>query len=327
MVKSTGYGTARASVVPEARFGILTVIKRLPKEEKPNGKGFIVKVLCKCDCGNETTPDINSLVSDLTKSCGCGMKRKNAERSRQRAINNGGIPEPETRFGRLVVIRREEVNGLLTPYVLCKCDCGREIKSPIKSMKQGHSLSCGCWQSEGLIQRSKEIGKYGCFSSEHPRTHNVWYGMIKRCYNEKAPGYNYYGGKGVVVCLGLRKDPRNLVEVIGLKKGKLTLDRYPIHNGNYTCGECWECIKNDWDLNIRWATQKQQQRNKGDFNVWLEAFGKKRTRGEWIERSGLPEGTFSNRLKRGRDIEEALTTPNALGQCYDPVTDGPKKPK
>lgn len=52
------------------RFGRLTVVKRAESRILSNGK-HVTRWLCKCDCGNETIVASSSLVTGLTKSCGC----------------------------------------------------------------------------------------------------------------------------------------------------------------------------------------------------------------------------------------------------------------
>jgi|SRR5699024_7669222 len=48
------------------QFGKLTVIKRV--ENDKHGKA---KWLCKCECGNQTTPSASDLRSGKSKTCGC----------------------------------------------------------------------------------------------------------------------------------------------------------------------------------------------------------------------------------------------------------------
>lgn len=53
------------------RFGRLTVIGRLPS--RGHGKG--TKLICRCDCGNETEVFASNLTRGHTTSCGC-LKRE-----------------------------------------------------------------------------------------------------------------------------------------------------------------------------------------------------------------------------------------------------------
>lgn len=48
------------------KFGMLTVLERL------DGR----KILCKCDCGNVTTPYVSNVTRSHTTSCGCHRKKR-----------------------------------------------------------------------------------------------------------------------------------------------------------------------------------------------------------------------------------------------------------
>lgn len=102
-------------IAPGTRFGKLTVISA-------NG----TDVLCRCDCGNETTITKSHLIKGHTKSCGCLLRESKY------------IITPGSRFGKLTVI---SANG---NDVLCRCDCGNEKIIYKYSLIKGHSNSCGC---------------------------------------------------------------------------------------------------------------------------------------------------------------------------------------
>lgn len=48
------------------------------------------------------------------------------------------------RFSRWTAIRRESAVGAENPLWLCVCDCGIERLVSSKSMRSGHTKSCGC---------------------------------------------------------------------------------------------------------------------------------------------------------------------------------------
>jgi group I intron endonuclease len=56
------------------RYGMLTLIKRVPKPEGKNFRGSWW--LCQCDCGQQTIVNYHELYSGDTKSCGCLKKRQ-----------------------------------------------------------------------------------------------------------------------------------------------------------------------------------------------------------------------------------------------------------
>lgn len=299
-------GKPSTKVYPGAVFGKLTVVKKLPRD-----KNGYYRTLCKCECGNTTEPVTAALGNGSTKSCGCYVLAPPG-------IGYGKII-PGARFDRLTVVKRIKRDGKLTNRVKCICDCGKHTRSNIDGLVNGNVKSCGCYQRDVTIKRNKETAKFKCFSSKYPKTFNTWACMMARCNNPKHKSYQFYGDKGVMICKYLRETPDNLKKLIGLrKKDKPTIDRFPIHNGNYTCGQCKECTENEWKLNVRWASRKEQSNNRGDFNVYLEAFGKRMTIGEWRDLTGIHDETIRTRLEHGWSHEKAVSVPDPQGNCYKP---------
>lgn len=58
--------------------------------------------------------------------------------------------------------------------------------------------------------------------------------------------------------------------------------------------------------NVRWATMKEQQRNKSS-NLMIEAFGRVQCLSAWEEETGIYRRTIKQRLDLGWDPERALT--------------------
>ena len=67
--KSCGCNRGAPGDLAGTRFGMLTVVKRVPKPDDVKRYGTFW--LCKCDCGNETIADADSLKRGHTNSCGC----------------------------------------------------------------------------------------------------------------------------------------------------------------------------------------------------------------------------------------------------------------
>lgn len=91
---------------------------------------------------------------------------------------------------------------------------------------------------------------------------DAWKSILRRCLDSQDPAYNYYGGRGITVCLGLQASSDSLFEILGFKPTKgHSIDR-PNNQGGYWCGKCQECLANNWPKNVRWATKSEQQTNR-----------------------------------------------------------------
>jgi len=121
--------------------------------------------------------------------------------------------------------------------------------------------------------------------------------MLARCRNRNFPDYGKYGGRGITVCERWATDYAAFLADVGPRPSlDYSLDRFPNQNGNYEPG------------NVRWATQKQQQRNRTN-NVLLTVDGVTKCLSEWAELMGLKQITIGNRIRRGWDVKLAVTTP------------------
>lgn len=119
--------------------------------------------------------------------------------------------------------------------------------------------------------------------------------MIARCYNPNLPTYIHYGGRGIRVCERWYSFAEFLSDMGQRPSEKHSLDRID-NNGDYEPGNC------------RWATRKQQNRNKRD-NIILLLEGRQVRLIDAVESTCLSYGCVRSRLVRGKSITEALTTP------------------
>ena len=126
------------------RFGRLTVIGEVPKEER----GCKVRVLiCQCDCGNIINVRAGNLASGNSTSCGCFAK-ENARNLYERKV----IGE---RFGRLLVESTYYDNNDIR-RAICLCDCGNTTDVRVGDLFSGKTRSCGCLRAEATHERRFE---------------------------------------------------------------------------------------------------------------------------------------------------------------------------
>ena len=126
------------------RYGLLTVIKRLPNK---NGKTMWY---CKCDCGNFTDVSGDLLNSGKTKSCGCLAGRPNREK--KNLIGK--------RFGKLTVVEYiGKIDGKHN-YWKCLCDCGEYVYRPTDKLTDGTECMCEACAEKHAAERMRENAGY-----------------------------------------------------------------------------------------------------------------------------------------------------------------------
>jgi hypothetical protein len=115
--------------------------------------------------------------------------------------------------------------------------------------------------------------------------------MFTRCYNKKSKKYNRYGGRGITVCKEW-EDFRVFLSDMGKKpSSRHSIDRKN-NDGNYEPENC------------RWATQKQQQRNKStNKKISYDGVGYE-SLSQLSEKLGISVGTLHQRINCGWDIDD-----------------------
>ncbi len=112
---------------------------------------------CRCDCGEDKLAMAKMLKEGLVQSCGC----KSKEQSRRNGLTRKGkfrrLPKAGERFGRLIVVRLSYAKGK-RPYMLCRCDCGKETTVRTDCLKDGNTRSCGCLSAEATGNRARTHG-------------------------------------------------------------------------------------------------------------------------------------------------------------------------
>lgn len=193
------------------------------------------------------------------------------------------LVKPGMRFNRWTILENVFSISRRPLVVKVRCDCGKEVIGQANSILNGKSSSCGC--------------RRGTHRKTNTRIYHKWEGMIQRCYDVNSKDFKSYGGRGIFVCEHWRNSFETFLEDMGPRPSpKHSIDRFPDNNGNYEPGNC------------RWATAKEQARNRRN-NRTMIFNGQEKTVSEWAEIIGVQSCLLFKRIKMGWPNDEVLTTP------------------
>lgn len=189
------------------------------------------------------------------------------------------------RFGRWRVVSKSHVSNYGAVFWRCQCDCGEERAVAAESLRSGKSTSCGCAHREAVT-------RHGMTGTP---TFKSWESMKQRCLNPNAPDYRHYGGRGIKVHAPWVNSFETFLSDMGLRPKGKTLDRRNVDEDYTPC-------------NCRWATPKQQLRNRRD-TVGITFNGGRKTVYEWAKATGISPRALKDRLRSGWTPERALSEP------------------
>ncbi len=129
-----------------------------------------------------------------------------------------------------------------------------------------------------------------------PEQH-AWKNMVQRCTNPSHASWKYYGGRGILVCDEWLRSFETFLQDMGPRPSPLhSIDRIE-NNLGYSKDNC------------RWATKKQQNRNRRDtINITID--GKTQCLQDWCIQFSICRKTVEKRLKNGWSERDAIfTTP------------------
>lgn len=187
------------------------------------------------------------------------------------------------RYGRLVAKERIGKKWLFA------CDCGGQKLVWASNVKRGHTHSCGCLHKESCARNGRALRRHG-FSGKSE--HRTWAGMHQRCGNPKDKDYRKYGGRGIRVSEKWTTFDA-FISDMGAKPTRYhSLDRIDV-NGNYSPENC------------RWATSKEQNRNKRP-TIRVSAFGKTGCLADFISHHTQQYHSARKLIARGMDPASAI---------------------
>lgn len=189
-------------------------------------------------------------------------------------------------FNRLTVLE-QFIRGK-NCFVRCLCQCGKEKTTRRNLVVTGATKSCGCLARELSSVRNRTHGR------RETALYAQWQEMRNRCERPKHGHYDRYGGRGIKVCERWRGKGGfiNFLADMGERPPGMTLERIN-NDGNYEPG------------NVRWATRKEQARNRCD-NVRIMFRGRIMILIEWAEEFGIT-GHQLGHLIRKHGTEKAMT--------------------
>lgn len=192
------------------------------------------------------------------------------------------------KYGRLTALYKLRNYHKKGTYWLCVCECGNLKEVYLGSLTSGATTSCGCYHKERVKEAFTIHGK------RNTRLHKIWRCMKQRCYNTNNTDYPNYGQRGIKMCDEWLTDFMTFYKwaMTNGYNDKLSIDRIDV-DGNYSPDNC------------RWATAKQQARNRR-YCKYFTYDGETHCIKEWCEILNLNYKTISTRLSRNWSIEKAL---------------------
>lgn len=151
------------------------------------------------------------------------------------------------RVGRLLVQERAGTSADGKATWRCACDCGGQIVTVGKQLRDGTTSSCGCLRRD-ISAAALRVHGHGSSRKGRSRTFISWAAMVQRCTDPGATSYPRYGGRGITVCDRWLASFPAFLEDMGERPEATSLDRID-PDGNYTPQNC------------RWADAKVQANN------------------------------------------------------------------
>ncbi|WP_371763367.1 hypothetical protein [Massilia sp.] len=195
-------------------------------------------------------------------------------------------------YTRITVLSQYRETGVKDKMASCICHCGKHFAASYSKVKLGQTRSCGCQGPAATIRRLTTHGL------RNTREYKSWCAMKARCCNSDDAAFPDYGGRGITVCARWIESAENFVADMGPCPDGFTIERNDV-NGNYEPSNC------------RWASKKEQTRNKRN-SIMVEYLGETKNLADVAELSGVPYERLRYRIERGMSADEAA-------RLYQPI--------
>ena len=151
--------TTVKKVLDGKRFGMLTVLHEVTKEERTQKNRVTWE--CLCDCGSTTMATSSSLVKGTKTSCGCDTIAYNDLTGKK--------------FNMLTVISKTENKSHNRQILwLCECECGTKLEVRADQLNGGTRYSCGCVRQTSIPDiTGTKFGKLTALR-ELPKEERLW---------------------------------------------------------------------------------------------------------------------------------------------------------
>ena len=193
-------------------------------------------------------------------------------------------------FGSLTVVERALPNTMGgKSRWLCLCECGKSSAVIGTQLTLGKTKSCGCLRKITSAKQGRANSSHGDTGT---RLWKIWLGMKGRCARNTR-----YRSRGIVVC-------DEWLDYACFKRWA--------NNNGYEDFLTIDRIDNDLGYfaeNCRWATYKQQERNRAN-NALLTVNGQTKCLSEWSEITGISAQTLRWRVHGGWRESEMFMNPD-----------------
>ena len=126
------------------RFGMLTVLERLPEREDR-----YACYRCRCDCGSELRVNARRLLRGTVRGCPECCEPRGRETLDLTGQTYGSLT--------VLSLSNERISGRRA--WLCSCRCGQTCLVSTHDLRSGHTRSCGCSRSAGNTRRLDLTGQ------------------------------------------------------------------------------------------------------------------------------------------------------------------------